>query len=343
MNDKTTFEDRSTLWVVHIGDDDPLALRARDEGFVCIGFSGIDATHLDTRETTKAAIEAVIPEASAKRVNSLYGQLYRFAHEMKVGDPIVLPVKPTKQIAIGKITGEYRFDNGHPSKQSIRNVEWLSIVPRTAFSQPVLNSFGAFLTVSTSNDHLEEVKAILDGKDTEAILVDDNKVADDEEFVALDEQATQATEDYLLKAWQRTGVHFEQVVAAVFRAMGYTAFVTHPSGDHGVDVIAHPDPLEIERPYVKVQVKSGTSTIGEPVVNQLKGLLNSEEKGILVSLGSFSTGALNVARGSANVTLIDASRFVELFLDRYERLDPSLRTRYPLKNVYVPVSSKKAG
>ena len=87
MNDKTTFEDRSTLWVVHIGDDDPLALRARDEGFVCIGFSGIDATHLDTRETTKAAIEAVIPEASAKRVNSLYGQLYRFAHEMKVGDP----------------------------------------------------------------------------------------------------------------------------------------------------------------------------------------------------------------------------------------------------------------
>ena len=213
---------------------------------------------------------------------------------------------------------------------------------QTAGAEPGLDTL-FHRTVSTSNDHLEEVKAILDGKDTEAILVDDNEVADDEEFVALDEQATQATEDYLLKAWQRTGVHFEQVVAAVFRAMGYTAFVTPPSGDHGVDVIAHPDPLGIERPYVKVQVKSGTSTIGEPVVNQLKGLLNSEEKGILVSLGSFSTGALNVARGSANVTLIDASRFVELFLDRYERLDPSLRARYPLKNVYVPVSSKKAG
>ena len=55
--------------MVHIGDDDPLAIRARDEGFVCIGFGGIDATYLDTREKTKAAVAAAIPEASAKRVN----------------------------------------------------------------------------------------------------------------------------------------------------------------------------------------------------------------------------------------------------------------------------------
>ena len=256
MNDKPIFKDGSTLWVIHIGDDDPLAIRARDEGFVCIGFGDIDATHLDTREKMKAAIAAAIPEASAKRINSLYGQVYRFAHEMKVGDPIVLPVKPTREIAIGRIASEYRFDVGCP-KPSIRNVKWLSVVPRTAFSQPALNSFGAFLTVSTSNDYLEEVNAILEGKELQGPQVADDSAADDEEFAGLDEQATQATEDYLLKAWRRTGVHFEEVVAAVFRAMGYTAFVTAPSGDHGVDVIAHPDALGIERPYVKVQVKSG--------------------------------------------------------------------------------------
>lgn len=342
MNGETIFEEKSTLWVIHIGDDDLLALRARDEGFVCIGFADIDATNLDTREKTKAAVAAAIPEASVKRLNSLYGQVYRFAHEMKIDDPVVLPVKPTKEIVIGRIMGEYRFDLSCP-KPSIRNVEWLSIVPRTAFSQAALNSFGAFLTVSTSNDHLEEVNAVLKGKDMPGVQVDDDGVADDEEFAGLDEQATQATEDYLLKAWQRTGVHFEGVVAAVFRAMGYTAFVTAPSGDHGVDVIAHPDALGIEKPYVKVQVKSGTSTIGEPDVNRLKGLLHAEEKGILVALGRFASGALNVARGSANVTLIDASRFVALFLDHYETLDPRLRARYPLKNVYVPVPPKKAG
>ena len=125
--------------------------------------------------------------------------------------------------------------------------------------------------------------------------------------------------------------------------MGYTAFVTPPSGDHGVDVIAHPDPLGLEQPYVKVQAKSGTGTIGEPEVNQLKGLLNPGEKGILVSLGRFSGGAQNVARASANVTLIDASRFVELFLEHYEQLDPTWRARYPLKGAYVPVPPKKEG
>ena len=262
---------------------------------------------------------------------------------MKVGDLVVLPVKPTKEIAIGKITDEYRFDLGCRPRPSIRNVEWLSNVPRTAFSQPTLNSFGAFLTVNTSNDHLEEVNAILEGRDTQATRFVEAGVADDEEFAGLDEQAAQTTEDYLVRTWQRTGVHFEEVVAAVLWTMGYTVLVTPPSGDHGVDVIAHTDPLGIEKPYVKVQVKSGTGTIGEPDVNQLKGLLHSEEKEILVSLGRFSAGALNVARGSANVTLIDASRFVALFLDHYERLDPSFRARYSLKNVYVPVPSKKAG
>jgi restriction system protein len=70
--------------------------------------------------------------------------------------------------------------------------------------------------------------------------------------------------------------------------MGYTATVTRASGDHGVDVIAHPDPLGLQTPFIKVQAKSGTSSIGEPQVNQLKGSLNAGEHGIVVSLGTFT-------------------------------------------------------
>ncbi len=147
-------------------------------------------------------------------------------------------------------------------RSNVRPVEWLKVVPRTAFSQAALHSFGAFLTVSTSNDYLEEMQLVLQGETmiadplaspTEEIDDADNKATAQNLY----EAAAQETEDYLLKAWQKTGAAFEEVVGAVFEALGYTATVTQISADHGVDVIAHPDALGLVRPYIKVQVKSG--------------------------------------------------------------------------------------
>ena len=199
--------------------------------------------------------------------------------------------------------------------------------------------------MSTSNDFLEEVVAIVSG-DT-ATPEDPEKAAiggktselsteDEEEPFDLYETATQETEDYLLKAWHRTGAAFEHVVASVLEAIGYTTTVTSASKDHGVDVIAHPDPLGLEQPFVKIQVKSGTSTVGEPEVSQLIGSLFEGEKGLFVGLGGFSADARAKARNSAKVSLIDAKQFVSLFLDHYEKLDPSWRAKYPLSRVYVP-------
>ena len=143
-------------------------------------------------------------------------------------------------------------------------------------------------------------------------------------------------EDDLLKAWLDTWHHFESVVAAVLEAIGYTAKVTQKSGDHGVDVIAHPDPLGLERPYVKVQAKSGAGTVNEATVNQLEGCLNQGEQGIVVGLGGFTSGAQNVARASSHLTLFNGQQFVALFLDHYDALAPEWRAKYPLRKVFVP-------
>jgi restriction system protein len=195
--------------------------------------------------------------------------------------------------------------------------------------------------VSTSDDHLEEVLAVLrDDRHSvpeESRAVEKEEEPEDEEAFDLYTSAVQETEDYLLRAWHRTGTTFERVVAAVLEAMGYTATVTRACGDHGVDVIAHPDALGLEAPFIKVQVKSGTSSAGEPEVSQLLGSIESGEKGIFVSLGGFTSQALSKARNnSTRITLIDAARFVKLFLDHYETLDPTWRGKFPLGRVYVP-------
>jgi len=344
------FDGRRTLWVVHIGKDDQIAIQARDKGFVCIGWTKLgNLSEYKTREALKQAMARAWPDWKPKRVSGSYGQVWRFAHEMKIGDPVVLPIKPSREIAIGRISGEYRF-GGENSElytrdcANLRDVKWISVVPRTVFSQAALHSFGAFSTVSTSDDFLEEVVAVLQGRVSEIAESPDEgsssgpqAEADEGQDLDLYGTALQETEDYLLKAWHRTGAHFEHVVAALFQAMGYTASVTQASGDHGVDVIAHPDPLGLQQPFIKVQVKSGASSVGEPQVNQLKGALNAGEQGIVIALGGFTSGAQSVARASSNLRLLDANQFVSLFLDHYDRLEPSWQARYPLKRVFVPV------
>jgi restriction system protein len=263
---------------------------------------------------------------------------------MTEGDPLIYPIKPTGEIAIGRVSGPYRFtDDDAELVQNdycnTRGVKWLKIVPRTVFTQPALHSFGSFLSVSTSNDHLEEVIQVLIGVEAE-VGPDVPELDEGQEVESnLFETATQETADFLLKAWHRTGARFEEVVKATLESVGYTARTTPASGDHGVDVIAHPDPLGLKEPYIKVQVKSGTSRVGEPEVNQLKGLLNPGEQGIFVSLGGFTNGALAIERGTPNLTLIDAQRFVELFSDHYDALDPAWRARYPLRKVLVPFTN----
>lgn len=308
-----------------------------------------DLSAFPTRDKMRAAMQKTWPSWSAAKIRSSFGQVFRFAHSMREGEAIVFPVRPTREIAIGRIKGPYRFakDDRELFERdycNVRPVEWLKTVSRTAFSQDALHSFGSALSVSTSDDYLDEVRAVLRGEPPPDAGLDRAQAptgtlaeADEDAAPSQYDNVRQETEDYLLKQWQRTGFDFEHVVAAVFRAIGYTTKVTQKSGDHGVDVIAHPDPLGLVRPFIKVQAKSGTGTVGEPAVNQLKGCLNAEEKGIVVALGGFTSQAIGAARSGGNLTLIDGARFVELFLQHYDKLDPEWRSRFQLRQVFVPV------
>lgn len=358
------FENATRLWVVHISNNARLAARAQREGFICIGWTKIgDLTPYDSREKMKAALQRAYPEWSSGSVSSSYGQVFRFAHEMKVGDPVVYPVKGSREIMIGEVAGSYRWAKDDAELVegdycNVRPVKWLKTVPRIAFSADALHSFGSFSSVSTSDEHLEEVIAVLSkhaGTDLPTVTgrVAPSKPQYGSEVVAaqtgevegadtlpadafnLAERAVDETKDYLLRQWSRTGTDFEEVVAAVFRAMGYTATTQQGTHDLGVDVVAHPDPLGVQPPILKIQCKSGTSSVGGPAIKQLRGLLNGPEKGIMVSLGGFTNDARHVQQNDADLVLIDGDRFVELFLDHYDRLAPEWRHRFPLTRVYV--------
>lgn len=364
VHSEPMFANANRLWVVHMSKSPAVEARARKEGFVCIGWTGMgDLSPHSTREKMKAAMHKAFPDWSKGSVNASYGQLFRFAHEMQVGDPVVYPVKGSRDILIGRIAGPYRWasddrDLVDSDYCNVRRVEWLKTVPRIAFTDAALHSFGSFTSVSTSDEHLDEVIAVLTREDAGAGGGDAAaagrrspgssgpaaKPAAAEPAVApvaaadtfnLAERAVEETKDYLLRQWSRTGTDFEEVVAAVFRALGYTATTQAGTHDLGVDVLAHPDPLGVQPPILKVQCKSGTSAVGAPAVKQLRGLLNGPAKGVMVALGGFTNDARHVQQNDADLVLIDGDRFVDLFLSHYDRLAPEWRHRFPLTRVYV--------
>lgn len=148
--------------------------------------------------------------------------------------------------------------------------------------------------------------------------------------------ATQGIE----KAIRRlTPYEFQDIVAALFRGMGYyTPFVAPKGKDGGVDVIAYKDPLGTEAPAILCQVKHRPDTAaGIADVQRLMGALQiGKNVGLFVTSGRFSSDAVHAARTShVHIELVDMSRFIELWIEYYGKLDEDDRALLRLRTIHV--------
>jgi restriction system protein len=157
-----------------------------------------------------------------------------------------------------------------------------------------------------------------------------------EREMALDDIEALALEGITKAINAKTPYEFQDLAAALLRAMGYfTPFIAPRGKDGGVDVMAYRDPLGTQSPRIKVQIKHrGTAT---PVqdVRQLMGLLQKDDVGIFFSTGGFTSESKTTARGShVHVELIDLERFIELWQEFYEKMTDEDKTKLPLTPVY---------
>ncbi len=99
-------------------------------------------------------------------VNTQAAQLWAFGHRMEIGDPVVVPFLGQPVIAIGEITGPYRWvPDGDPDMPHVREVTWhVTDLPRVAFDSDLRYSFGGSVTVcSVTRNHAERrVCAMID-------------------------------------------------------------------------------------------------------------------------------------------------------------------------------------
>lgn len=153
-------------------------------------------------------------------------------------------------------------------------------------------------------------------------------------FEQAEEQAREEIEDYLSSI---NPYDLQQLVASLLKAMGYyPSWISPPGRDGGLDIIAYPDPLGTRPPRIKVQVKRQAVAVDEDGLRSFLALVNEDDAGLFVSIGGFTRSAQEAARKQERrkITLIDLDRFVELWIEFYEKLDSLAREQFPLTPIH---------
>lgn len=134
------------------------------------------------------------------------------------------------------------------------------------------------------------------------------------------EFAEHFTQDLIQHVHAVTPEYFEQIVADIFTALGFTTEVTGGADDKGVDVIArYSDGLDFAPIYIQVKHYCGTMKVTPNEIQKLAGavLLHGGLQGVLVTCGSFAQPVpeyLQGLPGARNIALVDQHQLVELMI-----------------------------
>jgi restriction system protein len=130
---------------------------------------------------------------------------------------------------------------------------------------------------------------------------------------------------------------FQEIVAALLRAMGYhISWIAPPGKDGGIDILAASDPLGTKPPRIKVQVKRQSQSVDVDGLRSFMAVLGDGDVGIFVSIGGFTKNAADEARlqEKRKITLLNNEQLFDLWVEYYGKLRDEDRRRLPLKSVY---------
>lgn len=331
------------VWTLKGGRHGEREDRCIEHGVVGGGWDAIpDLSHVASREALSELCEEAAPGWSTKTRSNYVGQLWSLRERMQEGELVVLPLKTTGTIAVGKVDGpySYREDLGSDFKHT-RSVDWIATdLQRDSFDQDLLYSFGAFLTVGRVQRENAEARilAVATGSPTPptATAADEDDTPDAEEAI----DPAQIARDQIRQHITQTiaGHDLADLVGAVFEAKGFTVTVSPPGADGGVDLLMGSGPTGRESPTVVAQVKTGQAGIEQyRAIFGLKESLHADQ-GLLVAWGGFQGTVKREARAAHfSMLLWDADDLLDAVFEVYDSIRDELRSRLPLKRAWVLV------
>lgn len=334
------------LWLVRAGSHGEHEAKFLDEKRVYVTWDELnyDLAKLKSQAELRTLLHDVYPASGDKKIINHASQIWPFVADMKEGDWVILPSKFKRGIHVAEITGPYRYNPGGPDPYfHWRPVNWIATdVPRSNFSQDLLDSFGAFMSICEvkRNDAEKRVRAMAakGWRGSAPALAPTGTPAADAADGGIDiEQAARDSIAKLIIA-KFKGHGLTRLVDALLKAQGYTTYVSPPGPDKGIDILAGSGPLGFGEMRLCVQVKSTADPVDTPTLHQLVGSMQNvgAAQGLLVSWGGFKQ---SVYREEASqffrVRLWDQQVLIEELLNHYDKLDEDVRAEIPLKRIWT--------
>src|SRR5215211_3359404 len=216
------------LWLVRAGKSGQQEDVALDKSLAAIGWEDLpDLSGTQSREDLEQLYRQVYPVEKPKTVTNRVSQTWAFRQRIKEDDLVALPLKKQPAIAIGKVTGPYKYRaNASDGVLHTRSVKWIrKDLPRQSLDQDLLYSLGAFMTMCQiwRNQAEERIRAIIDGNPPPP---EPNGGGDGEPTPDLEEFARDQIRNHLGQNFK--GHELARLVTELLKAQGYQTQMAPP-------------------------------------------------------------------------------------------------------------------
>lgn len=335
------------IWLVRAGSHGEFEQKFIQENRVYATWDtlDVDMAGLTDRSDLVDALTARYPSKKLKTIVNWSGQLWPFAHEMKKGDLVVLPLKTQPAVQVGEVNGAYTFSSQGPSPfYHWRSVKWVGeAVPRGRFGKDLLFSFGAFMTICRIQRNNAEVRlAAMRASNWKAEKIapatkpPDPTATESGETTDVEELARDSIAQLISARFK--GHALTRLVEGILRAQGYTTYLSPEGADGGADILAGAGPLGFGAPKLCVEVKSEETPTERSAVDKLLGAVTKfgANEGLFVAWGGFkSTVQKELAPSFFRVRLWTQKEFLEELFAHYDELDDDLKAELPLKRIWT--------
>jgi len=240
--------------MVRAGDNNELIPIWLRQQIVSIGWPDLEnPKHVTTKEKLLVKADLVYAEEKPQTRSSWVSQVWRFSHDIEVGDKIISYSKEKREYIVGSVVGDYFYDdsNENPYPNSLK-VKWeANNISRDSLSQAAKNSLGSVLTVFRVDQWGSEIEKLLNNP---IITTDSDDLEENDETIIIEDLKSKAhlmIEDKVdkLDPWQ-----MQDLIGGLLQAMKYNVKISPKGPDGGVDILAFKDAFGFEQPIIKVQV-----------------------------------------------------------------------------------------
>lgn len=109
-----------------------------------------------------------------------------------------------------------------------------------------------------------------------------------------------------------------------------------------MDILAYTDPLGIQGPRIKVQVKQQEKPLPVSDLKSFMANIGQHDSGIFFCTGGFTRAAEDYARGqeSKRIMLVNSAKLVQLWTDNIPHLSDQAWQRLPLTPIFFLAPEK---